>query len=168
MNRGFCSTARRGHQRSALSSGKFAGASSLGQVLRLFRNARQERREAIPPTACFEKLARDIRGVRDDSRTNVRLKKRMLRTLIEEIVADADEESSELVLLVHWKRGVHTELPVPGQRRINVPTDVVEAVRVLARICSDDRIAAWLTRNGLQTSAGNCWTRQHELLECVS
>ena len=32
---------------------------------------------------------------------------------------------------------------------------------MLSRVCSDDRIAAWLTRNGLRTGQGNCWTRQH-------
>jgi len=53
---------------------------------------------------------------------------------------------------------VHTEVRVPrrraGQTRRSVPVDVVEGVRALAYICSDDRIAAWLTRNGVQTSVG--------------
>jgi DNA invertase Pin-like site-specific DNA recombinase len=142
-----------------------AAIEKVQQVERRMELARQEQGGAIPPTACFEELAKDIRGVWDDPRTDVRLKKRMLRTLIEEIVADVDQNSSEVILLVHWKGGVHTELRVPrrrpGQRRINVPPDLIEAVRVLARICSDDCIAAWLTRNGLQTSGGNCWTRQH-------
>ena len=39
--------------------------------------------------------------------------------------------------------------------------DVIEGVKALARICPDSRIAGWLTRNGLKTSEGNCWTRQH-------
>jgi len=66
---------------------------------------------------------------------------------------------------VHWKGGVPTELRVPrqrsGQTRKRVPVNVIEAGRGVAHICSDDRIAGWLTRNGLQTSGGNCWTRQH-------
>jgi hypothetical protein len=28
-------------------------------------------------------------------------------------------------------------------------------------MCSDADIAGWLTRNGLRTGKGNCWTRQH-------
>jgi hypothetical protein len=28
-------------------------------------------------------------------------------------------------------------------------------------MCSDAHIAGWLTRNGLRTGKGNCWTRQH-------
>jgi hypothetical protein len=42
-----------------------------------------------------------------------------------------------------------------------VPKDVIGAVRVLARLCPDDGIAAWLTRNGIRTGTGNSWTRQH-------
>jgi hypothetical protein len=126
---------------------------------------RQGRNAPISMANAFQELAKDVAGVWDDPRTDVRLKKRILRTLIEEIIADVDAPTSEIVLIVHWKGGVHTELRVqrrrPGQKRDNVPVNVIDAVKVLACICSDDRIAAWLTRNDLHTSGGNCWTRQH-------
>jgi DNA invertase Pin-like site-specific DNA recombinase len=127
---------------------------------------RQRRAAPTPPTAdAFQQMAKDIAGVWDDPRTDVRLKKRILRTLIEEIVADVDSQASEVLLVVHWKGGVHTELRVPrrrpGQRRSSTPVNVIEGVKALACICPDDRIAGWLTRNGLRTSGGNCWTRQH-------
>lgn len=142
-----------------------AAMEKVQQIERRVEQARQERGAEVPSPQSFHDLAKNVAGVWDDRRTDVRLKKRILRTLIEEIVADVDAQASEVVLLVHWKGGVHTQLRVPrrraGQRRINVPTNVIEAVRTLACICSDDRIAAWLTRNGLHTSGGNCWTRQH-------
>jgi hypothetical protein len=142
-----------------------AAMEKVQQVQRRMEQARRDRGVEIPAPGTFQELANNIAAVWDDPRTDVRLKKRMLRTLIEEIIADVDAQASEVVLLVHWKGGMHTELRVPrrraGQRRINVPTNVIDAVRMLARICSDDRIAAWLTRNGLHTSGGNCWTRQH-------
>jgi excisionase family DNA binding protein len=127
---------------------------------------RERRGVQVAPTAeGLRALAKDVAGVWDDPRTDIRLKKRILRTLIEEVVADVDSVFSEVQLLVHWKGGVHTALAVPrrrpGQRRCNTPANVIEAVKSLACICSDDRIAAWLTRNGLKTSGGNCWTRQH-------
>lgn len=34
----------------------------------------------------------------------------LLRTLIEDIVADVDDATREIVLVVHWKGGRHTEL----------------------------------------------------------
>ena len=142
-----------------------AAMEKVHQAERRVEQERQERGGAIPTSESFQELAKDIARVWDDPRTDVRLKKRIVRTLIEEIVADVDGASSEVVLLVHWKGGIHTQLRVPrrrsGQRRTDVPTNVIEAVKTLARICSDDRIAAWLTRNGLHTSGGNCWTRQH-------
>ena len=59
---------------------------------------------------------------------------------------------------------MHTELRVPrrrrGQNSAQTPKDLIEAVRVLARICSDDLLASTLNRNGLLTGRGNRWTRE--------
>jgi DNA invertase Pin-like site-specific DNA recombinase len=142
---------------------------ALAKVQRLegrIARERQSRAAPLPPTLNgFQDLARDLERVWGDVGTDVRLKKRILRTLIEEVIADVDAAASEVLLVVHWKGGAHTELRVPrrrsGQTRRRVPVNVIEAVRNLARVCSDDRIAAWLTRNGLRTSGGNCWTRQY-------
>jgi hypothetical protein len=35
--------------------------------------------------------------------TDARLKKRIVRTLIHEVVVDLDDETSEFVLVIHWK-----------------------------------------------------------------
>ena len=94
--------------------------------------------------------------------TDPRLKKRILRALIEEIVVDLDEERSEIKLVIHWKGGVHSELRIPRRRRgqsgSHTSSDVVDAIRELARICSDRLIAGYLTRNGLLTARGNRWS----------
>jgi hypothetical protein len=37
--------------------------------------------------------------------TDAKLKKRIVRTVIREVVADLDNETSEIVLLVHWAGG---------------------------------------------------------------
>ncbi|GLR45653.1 hypothetical protein GCM10007880_61710 [Mesorhizobium amorphae] len=47
-----------------------------------------------------------------------------MRTVIHEVVADIDEEASEIVLLIHWI-GVHTELRLP-RRRQNSPLALFE------------------------------------------
>ncbi len=117
-----------------------------------------------PTRAELSDLVRRFHAVWESPDTDVRLKKRIIRALIEEVVVDIDEESSHVVVLVHWKGGVHTELRVPrrrsGETSRRVPATTVDAVRSLARTCSDASIAAWLTRSGSRTPAGHCWTRQ--------
>ena len=87
-----------------------------------------------------------------------------MRTLIHEIIADIDPDQGAIILIIHWKGGIHTELQVRrrrrGQNSTQSPKDLVEAVRILARICSDEVIAAVLTRNGLRTGRGNRWTKE--------
>ena len=95
---------------------------------------------------------------------DARLKKRIVRTLIHEVVVDLDDATSEIVLVIHWKGGVHTEIRVPRRRRGQCATqtspEAVDAVRLLARICPDLVIASVLNRNGLRTGRGNFWTQE--------
>ena len=109
-------------------------------------------------------MAANLEAVWQDSGTDVRLKKRIVRTLIEEVVVDVDSTAGEIILVIHWKGGVHTELRLPrrrrGQNNFQAPKSLVDAVFALARICSDDLIAGILNRNGLLTGRGNRWTRE--------
>lgn len=87
-----------------------------------------------------------------------------MRTLIQEIVVDLNAEAGEVILVIHWKGGVHTELRLPrrrrGQNSAQTSKDIIEAVRTLARICSDDLLVNVLNRNGLLTGRGNRWSRE--------
>jgi hypothetical protein len=108
-------------------------------------------------------LATDLRAVWFAPATDVRLKKRIVRTVIQEVVADIDEEASEIVLLIHWIGGAHTELRLPKRRRgqrNSTSGDIIAAIRQLVLIASDDLIAGILNRNGLVTGHGNRWTRE--------
>jgi hypothetical protein len=83
--------------------------------------------------------------------------------LIHEVVADVDAAAGEVILVIHWQGGVHTELRLPRRRRgccTATSKDIVAAVRSLARICDDTAIAGVLNRNGLRTGRGNRWTRE--------
>jgi len=112
----------------------------------------------------FEGLASELESVWNSPEADMRLKKRIVRTLIQEIVVDVDAEAGELILIIHWKGGVHTELRLPRRRRgqngSQTSKDTVDAVKVLARICSDDWIAAALNRSNLRTGRGNYWTKE--------
>ena len=117
-----------------------------------------------PDVEIFVALAGELDEVWRSPDTDVRLKKRILRTLIEEIIVDIDGAAHEVIAVVHWKGGVHTEIRVPrrrrGQNRAHSKPSIVEAVRSLSRVCDDEVIASFLNRNGLRTGRGNRWTRE--------
>jgi hypothetical protein len=78
-------------------------------------------------------------------------------------VADIDDAASEIGLIVHWVGGAHSELHLPKRRRgqrNSTSADIIQAVRQLVLIASDDLIAGLLNRNGLKTGNGNRWTRE--------
>jgi DNA invertase Pin-like site-specific DNA recombinase len=112
--------------------------------------------------ARFASLGDDVARIWRDPTTDVRLKKRIMRTLIEEVVVNTTER--EISLVVHWKGGIHTELNVlrrrRGQNRMNTSPESVEAIRLLARVCSDDLIARALNASGVKTTRENRWTRE--------
>lgn len=112
----------------------------------------------------FESLGGDLERVWNSASTDSRLKKRIARTLIQEVIADLDRDQGRLTLVVHWKGGIHTELRLRHRRRgqngAQTSKDVVKAVTVLARVCADELIAGILTRSGLRTGRGNRWTKE--------
>jgi DNA invertase Pin-like site-specific DNA recombinase len=136
--------------------------------------------EPVPSVEEFSALAERLEQLWQHPDTDARLKKRIVRSLIHEVVVDVDGAASEIVLVVHWKGGLHTELRVPrrrrGQNSTHTATETLEAVRTLARICPDAYIANVLNRNGLRTGRGNFWTRErvtalrshHEIPVCCA
>jgi DNA invertase Pin-like site-specific DNA recombinase len=88
-------------------------------------------------------------------------RKRIVRSLIDEIVVRVEQNA--LAAVVRWHGGDHTPLNVhknrKGEHRWSVDTDVVEIVGVLARQMPDQTIAAILNRAGKTTGKGNGWTR---------
>jgi hypothetical protein len=121
---------------------------------------------AVTPAcaADFSSLTADLKAIWRDPTTDIPLKKRIVRELIHEVIADVDATGGEIILVVHWAGGVHTGLRVArrrrGQQRKSTAPEIVEAVRMLACKCTDDVIAGILTRNDLRTANGNRWTRQ--------
>jgi len=120
--------------------------------------------EPPPSLEEFVSVGNNLRAVWHDSRTSMRLKKRILRTLIHEIIVDTDTSGGEIALTIHWRGGVHTAGSVKrrrrGQNSLHTSADVVDAVRVLSQTCPDHLIAGILNRNRLQTGQGNRWTQE--------
>jgi DNA invertase Pin-like site-specific DNA recombinase len=108
-------------------------------------------------------LGEDLQQLWDHPAASAQLKKRILRTVVEEIVADIDEERFEIILHLHWAGGVHTRLAVRKNRKghhgRSTDREVVDLVRELAKVCDDASIAGILNRLGYRTGAGNTWTQ---------
>jgi DNA invertase Pin-like site-specific DNA recombinase len=119
---------------------------------------------AMPGVEEFADLAMQLEAVWHRPDIDVRVKKRIVRTLIHEIVVDVDGAASEIVLVIHWKGGAHTEIRLPrrrrGQNSTQTAKETLDAVRALSRICPDPLIASVLNRNGLRTGRGNYWTQE--------
>lgn len=116
-----------------------------------------------PEPLSIATLAQDLKAVWCAPETDARLKKRIVRTVIRETLADLDDETAEIVLTIHWMGGAHTELRLPRRRRgqrNSTSSDIVTAVRQLSLIITDNVIAGVLNRNGLKTGNGNRWTRE--------
>lgn len=107
-------------------------------------------------------LSEDLQSVWNNPLTDMRTKKRLVRTVIEEIIADVDEERAVVELVIRWAGGYHTRLLVKknrtGEHRFRTDRKAVEVVRELAKVTRDRDIAAILNRLGIKTGKGNTWT----------
>jgi DNA invertase Pin-like site-specific DNA recombinase len=128
------------------------------------QHQRRQDQTSLPTCEEFVDLAANIEALWNDEQTDPRLKKRVLRSLIRDIIVDVDAAGAEVIVVIHWKGGVHTELRLPrrrrGQNTTHTSKGAIDAVRVLARICTDQSIAGFLNRNGLLTGRGNRWTQE--------
>ncbi len=94
---------------------------------------------------------------------SVKLKKKIIRSVVEEILVDEDASQSNLHFTVHWKGGAHTQFEMP---RVLVPqgrktaSDDVEVMRKMAARYGDDDIARVLNRLGRRTGMGKRWSME--------
>ena len=106
-------------------------------------------------------LSEDLMALWNHPEAPIQLKKRILRTVLTEIIIDDAAESTAHRLRLHWAGGVHTELRVErnksGQHRHSADRSVVELVSELAKICQDKTIAAILNRLGYKTGQEKTW-----------
>lgn len=109
-------------------------------------------------------LGDDLEQLWDHPDASVTLKKRILRTVLQEIVADTTDDPPTVHLKLHWVGGSHTELTVRKNRtgyhnHIN-SEEVTELIRELALVCEDSAIVSILNRLGYRTGNNNTWTEK--------
>jgi len=106
-------------------------------------------------------LAQDLPVIWNSPSTDMRLKQRIVRILIREIIVDVEEKSREVVLVIHWAGGRHSELRVKkfetGRSRRCTDPEAIEVLRQMAGKFSDRQIAATMNRLRLRTGVGNSW-----------
>jgi len=118
---------------------------------------------SLPSKELLLSLAQDLPALWNSPSSDMRLKQQIMHILIEEIIADVDENSRAIVLLIHWAGGRHSELRLKkretGQHRRCTSVEAVEVVRQMAGRFTDELIAATLNRLGMRTGVGNTWDK---------
>ena len=111
----------------------------------------------------FMAMARGFPEVWSAPEADAALKKRILRTLIEEITADPVDDGREVRLRIHWKGGVHTEHGYRryyGVRAKNIHSDdTIKIIRELSAMCGDRMIAKYLNEHDVPRPNGAPWNR---------
>jgi hypothetical protein len=107
-------------------------------------------------------LAEDLPSVWESPSSDPSLKQKIIRILTEEIVADVDDSAQEVVLVIHWIGGRHSELRVAklktGEHSRCTKPEAVDILRQMSGRYTDEQIARTLNRLRLKTGAGNTWS----------
>lgn len=118
--------------------------------------------QELPDREALLQLATDLPQVWNAPTTPMRVKQRIAQILLTEIVVDLDTERHEVVALLHWRGGRHSELHIQrhkrGERAGTKVHDAVAVIETLSGRFADDTIASILNRLRLKTGADNTWT----------
>ncbi|HEV3198881.1 MAG TPA: recombinase family protein [Bryobacteraceae bacterium] len=118
--------------------------------------------QTIPDKEILLSLAQDLPTVWNAA--DAGLKQRIVRILVEELVVNVDETKQDIVVLIHWAGGRHSELRVSkrgtGQHGQSTGVEANAVIRRMAGRFGDGEIAATLNRLRLRTGAGNSWNAQ--------
>ncbi len=135
---------------------------AVGEVeQRLPNNELPDKTARIPDQESLCSLAQVLPTVWNSAATDMRLKQRIVRILIKEIIADVDDANTEVVLLIHWTGGRHSELRMKknptGRHSRCTNLETIDVLRRMSGRFPDEQIAATLNRLGLKTGTGNTW-----------
>ena len=106
-------------------------------------------------------LGTDLEEAWHEPQAPVEIKKRIIRSVVREVIVNTNDANRTIELIIHWAGGVHTRCSLKknksGHNNRATDKNVVEIVRVYAQAWSDRYIASLLNRLGLSTGAGNSW-----------
>jgi DNA invertase Pin-like site-specific DNA recombinase len=112
--------------------------------------------------AKIHRMGENFAEVWESERCPGTLKKKLLRTAMEEIIVRTDDQKETLQFTIHWQGGVHTELEMKRPRSGTdsaTPMEALEIIRRMAVRHGDDQIASVLNRLGHATGKGKRWNQ---------
>ena len=116
----------------------------------------------LEQTPDLNAIAEDLEAAWKNTHVTMRCRQQLVRALVNEIVVDIDEAAREIVLIIHWKGGQHSELrlrkPRTGEHACSTSDDALAVIQSMATRWSDQDIAATLNRMGLPTGQNKTWT----------
>jgi len=108
-------------------------------------------------------LGENFAAVWNDPECPMVLKKKIVRTLINEIMVELDDDTQQLHFIIHWHGGCHTRFemrkPLSGAIVHKTALEDVVLIRKMAHRYRDDEIARVLSKLGRRTGKGNRWTK---------
>ena len=110
----------------------------------------------------LDELAQDFPGVWNHPDVDLKLKKRLLRTAIHEIMVKYEEDRNRLELTIYWQGGVHTRIYVKKRARPwvkKIDPSLVDFVRKLHTELTDAEIARILNMRQIAMPRGLSWTQ---------
>ncbi len=111
----------------------------------------------------IRKLGEEFADIWESEYCSSSIKKKIIRTVVEEIIVDLDEEEQMLNFIIHWKGGCHTEFempkPVSAAKQTTKLADI-EIIQKMAVRYGDDVIALVLNQLRHRTGKGNRWNEQ--------
>jgi len=116
----------------------------------------EERETLLALGKCFEQ-------VWWSGRCPTELRKKIARTVIEEVIVDLDDATNVLRFVIHWKGGTHTQIEMSkpkapvGEKTTEESLDII---RKMAVRYGDDEIAYVLSKLGHRTGKGKAWNQE--------
>ena len=112
--------------------------------------------------AALRELGRNFAQVWHDPTCPMEVKKKIVHTVVEELVVTLDQDTRVILFLIHWKGGVHTRFELlkpksPFGKQTSL--EALEIIRSMAARYGDDQIASVLNRNGLRTGKDKPWNQ---------
>jgi DNA invertase Pin-like site-specific DNA recombinase len=105
-------------------------------------------------------LAENFSRIWESEDCPAQMKKKIIRTVVEEVIVNLDDSGQTLCFIIHWKGGSHTqfemEKPKSGVGKKTSLEDI-EVIRKMAVRYGDDAIARVLTKLGRRTATGKRW-----------
>lgn len=89
-------------------------------------------------------------------------KKKIIRTVVNEVIVNLDEDEKKLRFIIHWQGGCHTSFEMdkpPAGVGQKTQDEDLEIIRKMSNRYGDADIARVLNKNGRKTATGKRWNK---------